>query len=206
MTEYTCDKSVCENVDLLTLLLRYTKEQKVNGIKSVLGILAEGTQTPAKKWVMAGEYKVGDIVSLGNIIYIAVKDNINKSPIIYRDNWLIFKLPYTQNSSKIKAYVLYKTDGTILKSYNIASIVDNGDMKFTINFITNPGLPVICVPGIVESIYDYNYGLEVETSSISTTIKVKTTNIDQTSLLNFTTDTNDLYISAIFYSTSDVLH
>jgi hypothetical protein len=206
MTEYTCDTVICQNADLLNQQLRNSKDTIINDTKSVLGILAQATQTPAKKWVLSAEYDEGDIVSLNNIVYIANKASVNKSPVIFRDFWQVFQLPNTQNMGKIKGYIIFKTDLTIIKSYNISSINEFSNSRYTINFITPIDSIAVATAGLIESVYDKKYILDIHgNTNLKVDIQILESDLYQTTM-NYIVDTNDMIVSLIFFSNGTTLH
>ena len=206
MTQDNCDRILCENGQILTDALRGSYESTVSGVNSVLKQLAEGTQSPGKKWVISAEYKIGDIISLNQVLYIAKKDNTGKSPAIYRTHWGVFKLPYSQNQGKVKAYCIFKTDGTIIKSMNFASVTEYSNSRFNFNFTDNITPHPVVAAAFVETSLDEDLILSViksETNRIQT--QIVGVNIDQTSLITNISDNDDRIITFICYSTSNVL-
>lgn len=208
MTEYDCDKLIGSKVDFLHLALRGSKETVLGMGKSFLGQIADGIKTPAKKWLNSQEYKEGDIVSLNNILYIALTNNINQNPLSMRFAWKIFKLPYTQNQGKVKAFCVFKTDLTILSSYNIAAITEATNSEYTITF-TTPIVNPISIFGLPESDLDEKLYMSsyVFTGYTKHAIRAKivSTNLNQTSLSESVADNNNRYITMIVYSSGDTL-
>lgn len=214
MTEYICDQQICSNADTLTALLRADLDDVINGNNSILKSLADATQVPAKKWIKTKQYRAGDIVGFGSKIYISKTDNINKNPLNYRQDWYLYQLPYTQDQAKIKAYVLFKTDLTIIKSYNIQLIEEYSNNLFRIYPITAIDPAPMLIPGIVESALDYNFLLDTGTYSNYSyfDVQLKTTDLDQTQILGLVGSSdpaaliNNSYICVIAYSTGTTLN
>jgi len=146
MTDYECEKVICDTTDKLAKLLRNEKDETINNTPSVRGKLSEASKVEGKKWVNTSVYKKNDIVALDSIIYICtVENSYNKDPRIYRDNWTLLVLSYNTNQSKVKAFCRIKilSDGTtqILHSYNIRSFVNNYEdndnvIEFAVDFET----------------------------------------------------------------------
>ena len=205
MTEYECDNILCKNGDTLTSLLRGSKEDEISGANSVLGQIADGTNKPGRKWLATVEYNAGDVVSVDNVIFIAKKYTVGKSPKTYKSDWALFQIPYAKAQGLIKAFCVFNGEGTVLQSYNIESLsVNDTYYQFDLTFNTevNPhSIPICSLP---ETANDEKLICSVSKfDSDLVRINVKATDIDQTGNVNDPKATFDsaVVITCIIYST-----
>lgn len=204
MTEYILNQSIIKNTDFLKTALRNEKDTLLNSVKSFRGQLADGIKTLGKKWLKTQEYNIGDIVVLNQIVYICKVSNYNKNPIINRYYWQLYKLPFTQNEGKVKAYVLFKTDLTIIESYNVTSITEYTNMRYLINLTTDLGSEANILTSLIETDIDSKYITGTYLAS-SNQISLRCWGANETGLLTIN-DNNNIYICLIVYSTSNILH
>jgi len=206
MTEYECDTLICSSTDTLNKALRIAQDLTVDGINGVLTQIADASQLQAKKWIISGSYKLGDVVVLNGITYLAAADSQGKSPDIYRSIWNVYQLPYTQNEGKLKGYLVLKTDGTIIKSYNIASVTEYSNSRFLIYFTTPIDQQPICIAAPVETALTEMLHVSFEPLDASRAyLNIVGVSSDQTALLTAIADNNSRYIVAMFYGSGNVL-
>lgn len=206
MVAYECKQLLCSNGQKATDALRADFDETVNGVNGILKQLGDSMQSPGKKWVTSSVYDIGDIVSLGQVLYIAKKVNNGKQPSVYRNDWAVFKLPFTQNQGKVKAYCIFKTDGTIIKSMNIRSVLEYTGSTFIFYFTNNVDTHPIVMPGLVESSLDEDLMLSIiNVSNIKVHTKIVSVPNDQESITTRLADNDDRIITFICYSSGNVL-
>lgn len=153
MSKYDCTSKINELAEQLAINLRSDQAEIFNGTNSFRGAIALMNRSLGKKYNPSQEYKSGDMVSKDGDVFIATAASTGIDPTISanRPYWSYFINPYTSNKSKIKAFCVHQ-GGTILKSYNIASLsavtytdTNEGNLKvFEFTFIEEMGqIPVL---------------------------------------------------------------
>lgn len=134
MNKYDCSNKICNLTNIESQNLRADDDQILFNNPSVLSAIARASASMCKLWNKTLTYKIGDVVSKNDIVFISLKDgNLQNDPTTDRAFWSYFINPYANDFGKIKAYALH--DGfTLLKSYNIASLTESYFTVGTGNF------------------------------------------------------------------------
>lgn len=112
---------------------------------SIYGSIARANRALGKKWSKIIPYKKGDLVSHGLDCYVCIKDSEGEEPN-NSASWKNIINEYARNRGKIKAYAIFQ-GGTLIDSYNIASLVYVEDTDNTVS-----RYPVVC-----DTSYEFTY-------------------------------------------------
>lgn len=203
MTENTCQELVCKDVDQLAAMLRADTYTKVNNKTSVRGKIASITKAAGKAWNEEVIYEQGDIITYSGYIFIARVANQRANPLIRVDAWRNIQNDLDSADNKIMAYCTFKSDLTIIDSYNVTSVTSGTSPDYLnvniTNFTTAEFSGAASVQTNDEAKKRYILNSQFYASAVRVYLKEVSEDGDTYSVVNFLTDGLDLTFTVVVF-------